>query len=238
MLQKVKSASVFQDKGSLWEKFLLNGSLYFALFVIIIVFGFLNSSYLTLNNIINVFEQSAYLLVCSIGMTFTLLIGAFDLSIGGNLAFLSVVGGALMVKTGNVPLSIAVMFACALVVGLLNGIGVVKIGLPPFIMTISMGYIVRDIVDYYTESKTISGLPSQLMKMVWYKILGVPVLIWFGLLILALGIYLLNFTGYGRTVYACGGNTDASKVMGVSTDKVRISVFVISSLCTCIAPLW
>ena len=150
-LGKKKSAVVL-------EKFLLNYSLYAVLVAIIVVFACLNSNFLTVNNILNNFDKYAYMLVCACGTTIVLCGGGFDLSTGGVLAALTVLGGEIMLNTRSVALGVAAMVIGGFVIGLINGILIVKFNLVAFLETIAMGYVVRGLAQYYTQSLTICPL--------------------------------------------------------------------------------
>lgn len=216
------------------EKFLLNYGLYASMLLIIMVFGRLNANYLTFNNILNVLEQSCYYMVCAIGVTFVLIIGEVDLSVGGVLAALTVLGGVIINKTQNIPLAIGIMFGSALLIGLFNGFNVVTLKFPSFIATISTSYIVRGVAAHYTSGNTVSGFPTALTKFAWQRVAGLPILLVIALIILAATVYVLNFTTYGRMVLASGANKTATRQMGINIKAIGISVYVISALCACL----
>lgn len=213
------------------EKIVLNFGLYVAMLIVIFVFATLNSNYLTINNLLNIFEQYGYYLVCASGMTYVLLIGQFDLSAGGTLAFSTVIGAQVMIKSGSILQAMVVVYALAILIGLFNGLLVVKAKLPAFIVTIAAGYAVRGIVTYSTDSRTISGIPMAFTDFAWNRLAGIPILIIVALVIWAVLFYILRYTAYGRKIYACGGNETCARISGVNTDFVRMSVYVISACC-------
>lgn len=210
------------------EKFLLNYSLYAVLVAIIVVFACLNSNFLTVNNILNNFDKYAYMLVCACGTTIVLCGGGFDLSTGGVLAALTVLGGEIMLNTRGVALGIIAMVVGGLAIGLINGILIVKFNLVPFLETIAMGYVVRGLAQFYTQSLTISGLPASFTNFAWNRLLGVPALIWVGLVVFALMVFVLHHTSYGRKVFAVGGNHTATYIMGISDKMVSVSLYALN----------
>ena len=219
------------------QKLLLNCGLYMAILAIFITFAVINPDFLTMRNMVNVFEQSAYYLVCAVGITFVLVSGANDMSVGSQVAFCSVVATLYLAAGGSIPVSMGIMIAFALVIGLCNGLFVVVIGLPPFIGTIATGYVVRGVVAYYTKQETVTGLPRAYTGFAWTKTLGLSNLTWIAILIVLIGIYVLKFTAYGRRVYACGSNPVAAGVMGINVRWVKISVYIIAAVSAAVAAM-
>ena len=220
-----------------WQKIMLNCGLYLAILCIFILFAVINPDFLTVRNMVNVFEQSAYYLVCAVGITFVLVSGANDMSVGSQVAFSSVVATLYLAAGGSIPASMGIMLGAALVIGLCNGLFVVVIGLPPFIGTIATGYVVRGVVAYYTKQETVTGLPRDYTSFAWTKTLGLSNLTWIAVLIVLLGIYVLKYTAYGRRVYACGSNPVAAGVMGINVKWIKISVYVIAAMSAAVASM-
>lgn len=229
MRSKEKESPLVKKNISLiMEKFLLNYILYAVLAAILVCFACLNSNFLTVNNILNNFDKYAYLLVCACGTTIVLCGGGFDLSTGGVLAALTVLGGKIMVNTRNIWLGIGVMVIAGMLIGLINGLLIVKFNLVPFLETIAMGYVVRGLAQYYTQSLTISGLPTAFTNFAWNRFLGVPALIWVGILVFAAMVYVLHHTGYGRRIFAVGGNQKASYIMGIDDKRISVSIYALN----------
>lgn len=219
------------------QKIMLNYGLYIAMILILIAFSLMNEKFLTITNILNIFDQSAYYLVAAVGIAFILIGGRTDLSIGSQLAFYSVIGSMRLIETGDTFGTLMLLVGLSLLVGFSNGILVVKLGYPPFIATIATGYVVRGIAAYMTEQITVAGLPKWLTKFAWQKTFGLPNLTVVAIVILLLGIYVLEFTGYGRRLLAVGGNKTAAKVMGIHDDAIQISTYVIGSVLAMVAAI-
>ena len=227
MAKKVSGKLIFQ-------KALLNYGLYAAMLMIIIVFGILNPNFLTFNNVFNILEQSAYFIVVAVGATFPLIIGEQDLSVGGVLAGLTILGATVM-KSHGIFIGLLAMFGAAIIIGLINGSLVTLLKLPSFIATIAIGYIVRGLGAYYTNGAAVSGLPKELTRFVWNKIMGIPALLFIAIIAVLVAVYILNFTKFGRTVYSYGANKVATKMMGIRTSVTGISSYVICSILCCLA---
>ena len=224
-------------KSTVLKRFFLSYGLYAAMACIIIVFACLNSNFLTFNNVLNIFEQAAYYMVCAMGVTFVLITKENDLSVGGLIAALTVLGGFIMKNTSNVAMAILVMLVSAIAIGLINGTLVVLMKLPSFIATIATGYIVRGLAGYYTDGASVSGFPSSFTRFAWQRIAGIPVLFVIAIGVMLVLFYLLNFTAFGRTVFSCGANKKAAQLMGIHVNVTCMAVYVLSSVCVCIGAL-
>lgn len=191
--------------------------------------GFTNTS-----NLFNISQQVAQLGIMAVGMTFVILQGEIDLSVGSIYALGAVVCG--MVLTAGLPIivGIAAGIAVGIVCGLLNGIATVGLGIPSFIVTLGGLSAYRGIALLLTDGAPIS-LPSgdaatqAFGAIARTRILGVvPSQFLIMLAVFALGIVLLRGTNFGFHVYAVGGNREAARLCGIDTGRVRITAFALS----------
>lgn len=236
-LATVARGSIGVRKKHTFQSIMLNYGLYIAMVATFVVFTIINDRFLSVSNIVNVLEQSAYYLVCAVGITFVLVSGNNDMSVGSQVAFSSVIATIFLANGGSIPLSMGMMIVFALLIGLFNGLFVVIIGLPPFIGTIATGYVVRGIVANMTQQETQYGLPAAYTQFAWTKTLGLSNLTWIAIAITILGIYILRYTSFGRKVYACGGNAKASQVMGINVKRIKIACYMISAISAAIAAM-
>ncbi len=228
-MSAVEKKDLSKKKGSrLFERFMLNYSLYAVLLVILVVFGVLNKNFFTVNNILNNFDKYSYLLVLGCGSTLILTCGGFDLSSGGVLAAMTVLGAEIMNRTHNIWAGVLSMILVGGLVGFIDGFLIIKLRLVAFLCSVAVGYVVRGIALGFTQAKTISGLPSKFTGFAWGKVLGIPNLIWVGLGAFLVLLYLLHFTGYGRRVFSVGGNASASHIMGIEDQWVAISTYALA----------
>ena len=209
-------------------------------FVLLIVIGALQSPhFLTLDNFANVARQASIAGILGIGMTFVILTAGIDLSVGSILGIVAVVFASLL--AGGVPWPVAILLALALGggVGALNGLGITKGGLQPFIMTLGMLVIARGVTLTYTDAKPVR-VGEQADAIAWIgngNVIGIPVpfLLFAGI---AFGAwFVLRHTTFGRQVYAVGDNTEAARLAGIPTSRVVFSVYVISGLCAAVSAL-
>lgn len=225
------------------------GPLLAALFVEIAVFEILgrrqdNPGFASAGNLIRVLGQSAEFGVMAVGMTFVIITGGIDLSVGSLMACGGVLC-AMLVKWGGegavVPCLIA-GWAAALVLGAasgsISGFLVTRFDIPPFIATLALMSSLRGVGNLITDGKPISPLPDAYQWLGRQQIVPhVPVSVAVFLLVLAGGMLLLNHTQFGRHVRAIGGNEESARLSGVNIASVKWRVYMLCSMLTIIAGL-
>jgi len=223
--------SVFKSRLTVKE-FALKYGIYIGFVLIFIVFAVIRKKFLTVQNLMNILDQYAYLIVCAMGMYFVIMVGGVDLSNGGLIALSSVIGAAIMIRTKSGLLGCVVILAMCILAGIINGMSVVKLGLPAFIATLAFDNIWRGSAYTYTSAQTLSGIPSSITALYFTKVCGLRVttLIMIGIFLIL--FYLMTFTGYSKRLYAVGGNKKAAKVMGIKATLVMISAYAICGCCT------
>lgn len=214
------------------KEFALKYGIYIGFVVIFLVFSVVSKNFLTRQNFMNILDQYAYFVVCAMGMFFVVMVGGVDLSCGGMIAFSSVVGAILMLRTRSTALGCLVILAICVLGGTINSLSVVKLGLPAFIATLAFDNIWRGAAYSLTSAQSVSGLPSAISGFYFTKILGMRATTALMVLIFLLLFYLLTFTGYSKRLYAVGGNAKAANVMGIHTTLIMLSAYVICGCCT------
>lgn len=198
-----------------------------------------NPYFLRTGNILNVLRQVSINGILATGMTFVILTGGIDLSIGSILAASSMVGASFVV--GENALSPALAIPIGLVVGagfgVVNGVLIAAAGLPPFVMTLGMLSMARGFTLIYSGGMPIPDL-SDSFSWIGQATLGglpVPVLIFAAVFVAAWVV--LRTTVYGRWIYAVGGNIRSAKTSGINTRLVVFSVYVIMGILSALAGL-
>ena len=209
-----------------------NWSIVIALFVIWIILSFVSPHFLTINNITNIFLQSANIMMVSIGMTFILISGNIDLTVGSVEALAGSITAIASVNLG-LPVFVAILLAIAAgaLCGFFSGVLVTKFNFPAFISTLSMQGIVRGIGLILTGSAAIL-IRSDVFRMIGrgmlFGIIPVPALIYGVLLILA--TIIMKYTSFGVNVYAIGSNEQAAILSGIKVKRTKILVFMLSGV--------
>ncbi len=197
------------------------------LLILCIVISFITPRFLTGPNIKNIFTQVSGNAVIAIGMTFVILTGGIDLSVGSILAVSGAVAASIIKTTGNLYLAIIVALAIGCAIGLINGILVSKGRIQAFIVTLATMTIFRGVTYVYTNGTPISGLGQSFSGIGNKMFLGFPIPVILTILVFGIAFYVLSQTRYGRYLYALGGNEDSARLSGINTGKIKTLVYVI-----------
>ncbi|UGY10677.1 MULTISPECIES: ABC transporter permease [Phyllobacterium] len=203
-----------------------------ALVVLIIVFSVTTQHFLTASNITNILTQVTINLVLSIGMTFVILIGGIDLSVGSVLSFCAVVAGTVMTLPGLDPaLAVTLAVISAVIAGigfgLFNGFISAYWAIPSFIVTLGTLNIARGAALQVTNASTIYSFPAAFNAFGSRTIYGVPVLFLIALLLVAIAWFVLAKTVFGRVLYGIGNNEEAARLAGHNIFFYKIAAFTI-----------
>lgn len=235
-------------------KVLLEGRAFLALLVVIIVFSFLSSNYLRVNNLLTMSSHVAIFALLAIGQLLVILNAGIDLSVGSTLGLSGMVAGFLMqgvnLKSLGVTLFPAVwvvVIACCLVgaiVGVVNGVLVARFKVAPFVATLGMLYVVRGLALLMTNGLTYNDLGGRtelgntgFQWLGFNKLASIPVGVLVMVLVAIVASFTLNRTVFGRWLYSSGGNERAAELSGVPVKRVKIWVYVASGVCSAIAGL-
>ena len=198
-----------------------------ALFVVI---SCLNSSFIEPSNLKNLLRQVSINALISFGMTFVILTGGIDLSVGSILALSSVLMGSF-IKSGNNPI-VGIGLACVMgaVLGAVNGLVITKGKVAPFIATLATMTIFRGLTLVYTNGNPISSLTESEAFHSFGQgyFLGLPVPAIMMLLMFAVSYFILHKTTLGRKTYAVGGNEKVSFIAGIKIDRIKIFAYTIT----------
>ena len=205
------------------------------LLILCIIISVITPRFLTVANMTNVLTQVSVNAVIAIGMTFVILTGGIDLSVGSILAIAGALAAAVIKTSGNVLLAIVVAILVGGAIGVVNGLLVSKGKVQAFIVTLASMTIFRGITYVYTNGTPISGLNGGFSAIGNKKlgILPIPVLITAAAVLIA--YYILSQTRFGRYLYALGGNEDSARLSGINTDRIKTWVYVVSGITAAIS---
>ncbi|CAM4494562.1 ribose ABC transporter permease [Paenibacillus phoenicis] len=205
--------------------------------LIMIALSIFADNFLTVNNLLNVLRQVSINALIAFGMTFVILTGGIDLSVGSIFALSSALTAGLMAGGMNTWLAVAVGIASGAAMGAVNGLIVAKGRLAPFIVTLATMTIYRGLTLVYTDGKPITGLNKDFALLGKGYFLQIPTPIIWMVLAFAVVYIILKHTTFGRRVYAVGSNEEATWLSGISTSKVKLLVYSISGLLASISGL-
>ena len=197
------------------------------LLVICVFATILSPSFLSVTNLFNVFKQITVAGIVGCGMTFVILTGGIDLSVGSILGLSGVLASGVLASTGNTAVAVAVSLTVGIACGAVNGFFVSVCGIPPFISTLGMMTLLRGVILVYTKGSPIP-IKSDAYKFFGKgSIAGIPVPVIILIIVFLRAHYILTQTSYGRSVYAVGGNREAARLSGI---RVKTSEFLVYTL--------
>jgi len=202
----------------------------------IILFAVLSPYFLTADNLLNVSLQTSISAIIAIGMTFVILTAGIDLSVGSLVALAGIVTTATL-KVGLPPgLSLPLAMLTGLLAGgcsgMFAGFLITKFRITPFIVTLALMTIWRGLSFVVTEGRPVWDLPPEFSLIASVRLAGIPVPTLVMLAAFLIAHVTLTRTRFGRYVYAVGGNTEAARLAGINTQKVLVTVYVISGVLT------
>ncbi|MCX7951554.1 MAG: ribose ABC transporter permease [Clostridiales bacterium] len=205
------------------------------LLLLCFIISIITPRFLNVNNLLNVLTQVSVNAVIAIGMTFVILTGGIDLSVGSILAITGAIAASIIVKSNSLFLAIVVTILLGALIGAFNGAIVAKGKIQPFIVTLATMTIFRGATYVFTNGTPISGLSKNFTFIGNSRVLGIPFPVIITLIVFALAWYLISETRYGRYVYALGGNEDSTRLSGINTDKVKMLVYIVSGIASAIS---
>jgi ribose transport system permease protein len=201
----------------------------FVLVGLVALFGIASPHFLGTDNLLNIMQQSAINAILGIGLTFVIISGGIDLSVGSILALCGLVVADLLVAGHSLFVAIAagllVGLGCGVITGLITTLG----RIPPFITTLGMMLVARSAAKIYSGSKPISGLPESFRGLSG-NVAGIPVLVLVVAVLYVLAHLVLTRTKLGRYSYAIGGNEQAAWLSGVPVGRYKVAIYGLSGL--------
>ena len=212
-------------------KYVKNQAIICLLVLFVIVLAITHPSFVSATNIRNVLIDASIYGVAAIAMTISIITGAFDLSLASNFAWGQIFFCYLLNMWGGTSVGIFLSFLCmvlsCMIVGVLNGLIVVKGKIPAFIATMGMNYIVKGICLVVYGGDMIATNNPFVASFGKGVFLGLSYLTWIFIAITVIAYIVMRYTQFGRNLYATGGNQVAAKISGVKVDFHRFIVFVI-----------
>ena len=199
---------------------LRNFALVFIIIAIIVVMSFVSPVFMTSKNIINIIRQISINGIIAVGMTFVILTGGIDLSVGSVVAITSVIVGSMLQGGSNWLVACIVALLISLVFGAFNGFMIAYVGFQPFIATLATVTMGSGIALAYSDGKPFTISNESFLKIGQGYLGAIPIPIVLLVIVVAIGLIILKTTTFGRYVFAIGGNKNAAKLSGVRTRRV------------------
>ena len=188
-------------------------------------------NFATGNNISNLLRQGSMIAILAIGQTFVIITAGIDLSVGAIVGFSTVVVAGLIQSGMPIWLAIIITLVMGLLIGFFHAFGIVKMGLPPFIITLATLTSLRGIGLLMTNGSTINITNEAFNQFSRESFLGVPNLFWMVVLVAVPAFVFLHLSKWGRYLYAVGSNPEAARLSGVSVPKMIFIAYGLSAMC-------
>ncbi|HEX7055791.1 MAG TPA: ABC transporter permease [Bacilli bacterium] len=219
------------------------------IFIILLFFAAVNQYFFTYDNLSDILRSISIVTFIAIGVTFSLIVDGFDLSVGSIVSLTTVVTATLMVWFQQ-PLIIVILVPILIgaAIGLLNTFLIVKVRIPDLLATLTVMYIIGGVHKTYTHGYSIynhmqmtdgTKAPGEFAQsFLWIgqgKLLGVPVPVIMMLIAVLVAHLFLHYTRWGRQMYITGGNREAARLSGIRVNRVRLFAYVLSGVFAAIA---
>jgi ribose transport system permease protein len=210
-----------------------------ALVLLCIVASIISPNFLKFDNIVNVIRQIAIAGIVSLGMTFVILTGGIDLSVGSIVGAVAVVVASMLSVGLPIPLVLVIGLMIGIVLGGVNGLGITFGKIPPFIMTLGLMVAARGCAMIYSNGSPI-GLGKAATSFQWLgggDVLRIPVPVWIFVLAFVICLVVLKHTPFGRYVFAVGDNREAARLSGTNVKFIECIVYIICGFLSALAAI-
>ena len=182
-------------------------------------------------NISNLLRQGSMIAILAVGQTFVIITAGIDLSVGAIVGFCTVIP-ALVINAGwPVPVAVLATLLVGVAIGLFHGFGIVRMGLPPFIITLATLTSLRGVGLLITNGNSISIQSDAFQQFSRNSFLGIPNLFWMVILVAVPSYVLLHHSRWGRYLFAVGSNPEAARLSGVNVPRTIYMAYILSGLC-------
>lgn len=207
------------------------GILFVILVVTVLVLSTTNENFLTTQNLFNQGRLLAEVGLMALPMTFIIITGGIDLSVGSILGLSAILTGYVWNNLG-LPLELAIVIAilAGCLAGFMNGFFIVRLSVPPLIMTLATLALYRGLAQGISEARSVTGYPEWFFFLGQGEILGVPTQIWILGIAIVITTIILSRTTFGRTLYAIGNNAVGARFSGLPVERVTLMIYTFSGM--------
>jgi ribose/xylose/arabinose/galactoside ABC-type transport system permease subunit len=220
-----------------WD-YLKKYTVMFVLILLMALFSLASPYFFTFRNITNIINQNTYFIIVAIALSFVMIGGGIDLSVGYQMSLVGVVTAMLMVAY-DFPVWLAVLLGLALgtCLGLINGLIVTNIKVFPLIATLATSIIFQGLSYLISRANTFRSYPDEFLYLTRGKLLGIPVDVLLAILIAVVVSIIYTETVYGFRLIALGGNEEGSRLAGINTRRMKVSIYTICGLLTAVGTM-
>jgi len=234
---KANNEVLQNNKGNLLQSFTQKLGPFLGLLILVVFVSVMNPSFLEPLNILNLLRQVSLNALIAFGMTFVILTGGIDLSVGAILALSSALTAGMIVSGFDPMLAILIGALLGAIFGAVNGLLITKGKMAPFIATLATMTLFRGLTLVYTEGNPITGLGDNILFQLFGRgyFLGIPVPAVTMIVTFVVLYILLHKTPFGRKTYAIGGNEKAALISGIKVPRVKVLIYSLSGFLAALA---
>lgn len=220
-----------------WD-YLKKYTVMFVLIILMALFSLASPYFFTFRNITNIINQNTYFIIVAIALSFVMIGGGIDLSVGYQMSLVGVVTAMLMV-TYDFPVWLAILLGLVLgtCLGLINGLIVTNIKVFPLIATLATSIIFQGLSYLISRANTFRDYPDEFLYLTRGKLLGIPVDVLLAILIAVAVSIIYTETVYGFRLIALGGNEEGSRLAGINTRRMKVSIYTICGFLTAVGTM-
>lgn len=207
---------------------LRESAIFLALILLMAGIWFFAPTFLTGSNLYLVFRQISFVAIVAMGELFVILSAGIDLSVGSIMGLSGIIAAGAMAMGLPVWLSVLVGLASGVLLGLINGVLISYVGIAPFIVTLGMLSFARGTILILTKGWPITEIPKSFLVVGQGDFLGIPIPVWVMIVLAVVAHFVLQYTSFGRRLYAIGGNEEAAFLSGVRVKKIKLAIYMVS----------
>src|SRR5258705_5528112 len=200
------------------------------LMAMVVVLWALTPHFLTISNLLNIAEQATIIAIIAVGMTFVIITGGIDLSVGSILAFSGVVMASALQHGVALPVALLIGLGVGLLCGLVNGLLITVGRLPPFIATLGLMSVARGAALMFTEGRPISGFSESFRSLATGEVLRIPTPVIIMVVVYVIAHFVLRRTKLGGYTYAIGGNEEAALLSAINVRAYKTTVYGLAGM--------
>jgi len=202
-----------------------------------IVGGITADTFWTRSNVLTILQQASVIGVISVGMTFVIIGGGIDLSVGKVMALASVWSTTVSTQSYGATVMVICAATVGMAAGLVNGVLIAYGRMAPFIVTLAMLAAARGLAERISNKQSQLVSVDSINNLATDKPLGISLLVWIFAAVALVGWIVLNRTTYGRRTFAIGGNAEAARLAGINVRRHTVTLYIVSGLCVGIAAI-
>ena len=222
-------SSIVRHQFQRFSVYVKNHMIVSLLLLQIVAFSLLSPSFFNASNLLSLLTQNSSLLILAVGLSFIMLGGGIDLSLGYQVSLCSVLAGFLLARDISPMFSVIAVISVGLLCGALNALVIILLRIPPFAATLATQLIFKSLANIVSHGRAYTRLPDFSATLIGHDFMGIPLYVWIALSCLLVYGVLFSFTYFGTYIRAIGENEPAVKSLGIKVNGVKFIFYILGS---------